>query len=154
MTTQTTSSKIQDINRQMLDLYFNEGWSKARICSDPRFNRSPHTLETLIREARKRGRTRKKIAKFDARARVNWKVLSPAHAKLGVLITRHMATHKMGATQFGLLVNMTRNKVSMMQAGSFDPNLMTLLLICKVIDIKPQDIFQGMHNGPISATPS
>lgn len=135
----------------MLDLFFEEGWSKQRIVDDPRFNRSPHTLDTLIREAKRMGRTRKKITYFDKRARENWEVVSAAHAKLGVLISRYMSAQRINTTQFGLRVNMTRNQVAMLQAGAYDPKLSQVFTICKLLDVPPEELLQGMHNGPIRA---
>lgn len=135
----------------MLDLYFEDGWSPGRISSDPRFNRSIHTVKALIREAKLLGRVRKKKTAYDPRRRENWRPLSAAHVKLGVLVTRHMSVRSMNATDFGTRVNLTRNQVSLIGSGAFDLPLSALMRICVEIEVDVKEIFVGMHAGPIRA---
>lgn len=144
MAAQKTRAATQAINEAMLDLFFDEGWSKQRIADDPRYNRSPHTLTALIREAKLKGRVRRKKSTHDPRRRENWKSLSPAHIKVGVLVNRHMAVRDINPTQFGLLVGLTRNQVAMMGSGAYDLKLTALVRVCLVLDIEVTSVFRGM----------
>jgi DNA-binding Xre family transcriptional regulator len=146
--------ETQALNDQMLDLYFEEGWSQQRVADDPRFNRSIHTVRALIREAKQvHGRVRKKTTTYDPRRRENWKGLSSAHIKLGVLTDRYMAVHSMNATQFGLAVALTRNQVARLGSGAYDLKLTDLVRICKLLDIEIESIFKGMHKGNVIRAP-
>jgi DNA-binding Xre family transcriptional regulator len=109
----------------------------------------------MVREEAKKNPTRaaaRMPARYDRRKMVNRSVLSGAHARLGLLISRFMANHQMKSMEFALLVGLTRVNVSEALSGYYDFRLTELESVCRLLGIEAQDIFKGMHNGPIRAT--
>lgn len=145
----STAQTIEDINASMMDDYFDNAMSAKAVAA--KYGRAVNTVEALKRAERLKGRTRTKGAISDPRRIENRSPLSGVHIKLGLLITRYKAVHRLNCTQFGLLVNLSRNAVGEAESGSRDLTLTEIMRVCRVLDTDPVSLFHGMHNGPITA---
>lgn len=148
------TDKLLEREEEICRLYFDEGFSEPEVAR--RMNYNERSVNIIIKKAAKLNPDRaanRKRADYDPRKIENRVPLSPAHVKLGLLITRFISNNRLHTGSFGLMVGMNRSSVSHAISGSHDFKLTELVAVTNLLEIPVEEIFKGMHNGPIRATP-
>jgi DNA-binding XRE family transcriptional regulator len=93
-------------------------------------------VKKLMDQQKRRGRVRKRAGGSpDPRRKENRRPPSLLHSRLGILVTRHRIRDRLGMTEFGLKVGLSRIRVSELESGSYDPTLSDLQAIS--IELRP-----------------
>ena len=148
------SSEIQRRHEEICHQFFDLGHSETEVVRAS--NYAIQTVRLILKQEAQRNPERakaRKPLKRDRRKMDERKPISAAHIKLGLMVSRYQSVHHLRLIEMSMLFNLSRPTVSQIITGSYDIPLSQLQFICKFLNVPVEEIFKGMHNGPIFATP-
>lgn len=147
------SAEILRRHEEVCHDYFDLGLPEKEVTR--RSGYAAPTVSLIIKKEAARNPERaanRKPIRYDRRKMIERKPISAAHVKLGLLVSRFQASHKLRLIELSMLFNLSRPTVSQIITGSYDIALSELQFICKFLNVPIEEIFKGMHNGPIYST--
>ena len=135
------SRALDELRRDMMDRYFNDGWSVGAVSK--RFRRSHALVMKYVRAEKGRGRRRSKVkGTDDPRRRENRRPVSSLHCRVGVLVALHRSRKRQTMTEFGLKVGLSRIRVAELESGSYDLTVGELQAVADELGISLLEIIR------------
>lgn len=134
-----------DVQRDILDAYFNDGLSLSMI--EAKHGRSKVSIDRLVKRAKDAGRTRLKQP-ADRRSVLTSPPLSHLHKRIGMRVIRwRTLENNYGVPEGAEKLGITPNRLHSIEGGIYNWTLLELTFMCERLSWNLVDLLRGADLG-------